>query len=200
MVGPEIVFGIGVATFGLAVTRELIAIRERRRSRPVVVLHEDAKRHFIEGGAQAASVHLTNESAASAFNIRFGVQVGGVMVPWKHAQTDKDASRLGVLPPSKREPPIGTRDVVIPDAVLWSMGKDVDPDVGRSYWALYQSPAGDWWTSFNPADRSGDLTITPVRSRKWGTWSRRNRRLTSSVREGQKNQKQAIRDLRDGAQ
>ena len=71
--------------------------------------------------------------------------MSGVTIAWKRSAEDEKPSRLNVLAPGTREPDKGTHDVVISDAVLWSLPDDRDPDEGRSYWACYQSPAGDWW-------------------------------------------------------
>jgi hypothetical protein len=171
--------------------------RERRRARPVVICHEDQKRD-LRG---IALIHLTNESAASAFNIRFGINAAGVDIGWRHSQADPEPSRLNVLRPNEREPPDqGTLDLVIPDELaLWS-GDDPDPDEGRSYWAYYQSPAGDWWYTSNPASRSDDLTIKRIRSRRLGPLSRQNRNFERRIREGVQIQSVAIRELREGAQ
>lgn len=197
-VGPDIGYAIGA--FGVALTVVTQRI-ERRRARPVVVCHEDQKRHFIEGGRQAASVYLTNESAASAFNVRFGIDVRGVHVGWKHSQADPEWSRLNVLRPNEREPSgQGLRDIIIADAVLWSMGADHDPDEGRSYWAYYQSPTGDWWYTSNPTNRSDDLTIKRIRSGRFGALSRQKRQLDHRLREGSKTETEAIGELRKGAE
>ena len=190
---------VGVVGLGVTVVREVIAGRERRRVRPVVVCHE-AKKRTIRDGQDIADVYLTNESAASAFNVRFGIEMHGVRVPWKHDQGDAEASRLNVLRPGQREPEGGVRGVVIPDGVLWSLGSGVDPDDGRSYWAYYESPAGDWWLTSNPCGRSADLTITRIRSRRFGAVSREKRALERHLRKGAEVQRQAVRELREGAE
>ncbi len=154
----------------------------------------------MRDGNHVASVHLTNESEASAFNIRFGIDVRGVHVAWKHSQADPEPSRLNVLRRNEREPAgQGTRDIVIPDNILWSIPADQDPDEGRSYWAYYQSPAGDWWYTSNPASRSDDLTIKRIRSRRFGALSRQKGNFERSLREGAKTQSEAIRGQREGA-
>jgi hypothetical protein len=199
----DIAYIVGLGGLGLAVLREWMAARERRRARPVVITHEDQKR-TLRNGQQVASVHITNESAVSAFNIRFGIYIRGVPVAWKHSKDDPEPSRLNVLPPNAREPPrgVGTGEfeIVIPDAVLWSIGAKRDPDEGRAYWAYYQAPGGDWWHTSNPATRSDDLKITRLRSRRFGVLAWRNRRLDRRLRTGEKVLSTAIKELREGAQ
>jgi hypothetical protein len=182
---------VGAGGFALAVLREMMAARERR-ARPVAVCHEASKRNLQE----VATVYVTNESAASAFNIRFGINMGGTHIGWKHSRSDPEPSRLNVLRPGDREPAQGVQEIVIPDAVLWSMS-DRDPDEGRSYWAYYQSPGGDWWLTSNPASRSEDLTIKRIRSRRFGVLSRRKRALDRRLREGAEIEHRAVRELRE---
>ena len=69
----------------------------------------------------AVSVYLTNESAASAFNIRFGITIAGVAFAWKHDIKDEKASRGNVLRPGAREPSQGEREVSIPMTALLSL-------------------------------------------------------------------------------
>jgi hypothetical protein len=76
-VGSDVGYAVGVAGVVLAITRYWI---DQRRARPIVICHEDQKRTLREGRF-VAEAHITNESAASAFNIRFGVCAGGVYVP-----------------------------------------------------------------------------------------------------------------------
>jgi len=204
-VASDITFWIGVGGFAVVIVREWVASRERRRARPVVICHEDQKRTFAHRPHEdwEARVHLTNESAASAFNVRFGVEMGGVHVPWKHdPANDLDASRVNVLRPGARDPEgTATYAVVIPDAVTWliAAGRDRDIDEGRSYWAYYQSPAGDWWYTSNPSERSADLNITRIQ-RRLGFPSRQKRQLDRSLREGREVRSAAIGELRERAE
>src|SRR6202035_696516 len=166
LVSAEVGYVIGEAGLGVALVRELIAGRERRRARPVVIAHE-AHKSGPTGDRQAAAVYLTNESAASAFNVRFGIKMGESLVSWKHDPRDREASRLNVLRPGAREPVDGALELIIPDLFARDAAED-----GRSYWALYQGPGGEWYSTFNPVSRSDELIIEAVRSRRWGRWSR----------------------------
>lgn len=124
MTGSDVGYIIGGAGFALAVVREWIATGERRRARPVVIVHEVRRRHFTDGPNEAASVYLTNESAASAFNVRFGIKMGEVHVGWKHDLKDSGPNRINVLGPGERYPAEGTLDIVIPNPALWWIQAD----------------------------------------------------------------------------
>ncbi len=198
-VGAVVGYAVGVTGIALAITRYWI---DQRRARPIVICHEEQKRHTkqIAGTSYwAASVFLTNESAASAFNIRFGISVAGIPIPWKHDVRDPEPSRVNVLRPNERHPEKPAfLDVLMADQVFWSIA-DRDPDEGRSYWAYYQGPAGDWWYTSNPYDRGDDLVIRRIRSRRFSSLSVRNRRLDKALRLGQTARTLAIRELNEAA-
>jgi hypothetical protein len=109
------------------------------------------------------------------------------------------------LRPNGRHPDQdGVMDVLIDDTMLWDlshgMGGDGDVDDGRIYWAYYQGPAGDWWYTSNPADRTADFTIKRVRSHRLGPISRGNRELLNWIERGATIRAQAIRDLNEAAE
>lgn len=200
--GSEFSYAIGAAGVAIGAIGAALTIRahrlERRRARPVVICHEVRKRHFIDGLAasgQAASVYLTNESSASAFNIRFGIYVGDVPVGWRRDMEDKKPSRINVLPPGGRWPEQESVEVVIPDNVIMSGDLGRDPDEGRRYWAIYQSPVGDWWATSNPASRSEDFVVKRTMNRHF--WARHDRRLAKGLIEGEDVWRQALRELRE---
>jgi hypothetical protein len=131
-VGSDVGYAVGIAGVVLATTRYWI---DQRRALPIVICHEDQKRRLREGRF-VAEAHITNEIAASAFNIRFGVRVGGVYAPWTHSHEDDESGRINVLRPNERHPekvPVG---IVIPDDVVMEVARDGDPDDGRLYWGL----------------------------------------------------------------
>jgi len=195
-----------VAVAGLVVSALTYWITQRR-VRPIVICHEQQERHLEwehpgpdSPAFWAASVFLTNESASSAFNVRFGVDMSGNHIPWKHDPEDKDPSRVNVLRPNERHPDDdAVLDVRIDDRMLWDLGGSSDggADEGRKYWAYYQGPAGDWWFTSNPYTRSGDLQIRRVRSRRFGPISRGNRRLVKSIERGAQLRSQSIREAND---
>lgn len=195
-IGPDIGYVVGV--LGLAATglRELRERRDRKRLRPVVIVHEARRRHFRDrGGGFEASVFVTNESASSAFNIRFGIDIGGAEVGWRHDPADPDPSRVNVLRPGERYP--GTNavvNVVISDEVVFST--EGDPDTGRRYWARYQSPSGEWWYTTNPSARDEDLIVRRVRSRRW-EHRRRSRDLARQTAIGERRITSITQEMRD---
>jgi hypothetical protein len=192
---------VGLATIGLFCVTGLTYFIETRRVRPVVICHEAQKRHILDRAARSfwvASVYLTNEGTTSAFNVRFGIDMDGNHMPWKHNPDDEQASRLNVLRTKQREPEgEALHPVYIDDRVLWAIGTEPDGDVddGRIYWAYYQGPAGDWWYTSNPHDLSADLVVKRVRSRRLGPISRGNRKLLRSIERGLEVRTQSIRDL-----
>lgn len=166
---------VGAIGVGFAGLREWYDRVERRRSRPVVIVHE-AQRRTVKDRKWVASVYLTNESAATAFNIRFGITVGDSELPWKDQATDSDASRLNVLAAGARFPEgSGAVEIVMPDAIVFSMGGD--PDAHRRYWARYSSPAGEQWYASTPVAPAEDVVVRRIRSQRWARW--RNGRRTS---------------------
>jgi hypothetical protein len=170
----------GIAGFLVAITRYWI---DQRRARPIVLCHEDQKR-TIRDGRFEADAHITNESASSAFNIRFGLVVGDRYVGWKHNLEAAEPSRVNVLRPAERHPERAPQPIVIPDETVLAVGSDRDPGEDLSYWAYYQGPAGDWWYTLNPSVPSADLTIKRVRSKRFAPISPRNRRLDRALRLG----------------
>jgi hypothetical protein len=194
--GPTIGYAVGVAGLVVAVGREMISAREPRRVPPVVVAHEVGPRHLRKevGRGQAATVYLTNESAASAFNVRLGLEMEDVIVSWRHQQSDAEPSRVNVIGPGGRYPQGDALiEIVIPDQVIW--GLKGNPDRQRAYWAYYQDPRGDWWYTRNPSPRSDDLTVKRVRSRRVNAWSRRNRRLDKTLETGGEKLVKAIQEM-----
>jgi hypothetical protein len=193
--------GAGLATIGVFGMAMLAYYIEQRRVRPVVICHEQQKRHIVDRAARSfwvASVYLTNEGTTTAFNVRFGIDLDGSHMPWKHNPDDEHASRLNVLRTEQREPEgEALHPIYIDDRVLWAISTETDGDVdeGRTYWAYYQGPAGDWWYTSNPHDRSADLVIRRVRSRRFGPISRGNRKLLKSIERGLEVRTQSIRDL-----
>jgi hypothetical protein len=137
----------------------------------VVVLNVADGLHEIQGGAYAVSVYLTNESEAAAYNVRFGVNMGGEVVGWRHDPADDKPSRVNVIRPHSRYPENGAIELVVPGAVMRYAGYVIHhyhsgTELGRSYWAYYTSPAGDRWWTTNPVLRSADFRVTRIRARK----------------------------------
>lgn len=197
---------VGLATIGVFCIAGLTYYIEKRRVRPVVICHEAQKRHIADRTLKSfwvASVYLTNEGTTSAFNVRFGIDMDGNHMPWKHNPNDEQASRLNVIRPLQRAPAgEALHPVYIDDRVLWAIdtAPDGDVDDGRTYWAYYQGPAGDWWYSSNPHHRSADLVIKRVRSRQVGPISRGNRKLLKSIERGLEIRTRSIDDLNAAAE
>lgn len=131
--------------------------------------------------------------------MRFGIDMKGNHMAWKHDPKDEKPSRVNVLRPNERHPENdGVIDARIDDRPLWEMarGSDDDADEGRAYWAYYQGPAGDRWYTLNPSIPSDDLVIRRVRSRRFGPF---NRRLVKSIERGGRVRAQAIHEASTAA-
>lgn len=188
-VGAYVGYAVGIVGVTLTLLQQL---RERRRARPVVITTEVQRRRIAEGPKASVS----NDSAVAAFNVRYGVNMGGVHIPWTHSKAAVKASRVNVLPPGQREPAQGGAEIFIPDYALFGIGKGRNPDEGRYYWAYYHGSAGDWWYTENPASRSDDFKV----KRLWfGALGWRKRKLDRAMREGEKFLAEALADLRRGA-
>jgi hypothetical protein len=186
---------VGAVGLGIAILRYFRERVEQRRVRPVVIAHEDRRRHISERRF-VATAYLTNESSASAFNIRFGVTIGNAEAAWKHDPADLEPSRLNVLRPGERWPQAANvTEIVLADELVFATGGD--PDEGRSYWARYQSPSGEWWYTSNPVARSDDLVVKRVRTRRW-TALQQSFRLKRQSHKGKKaigNVQQELREV-----
>jgi hypothetical protein len=70
----------------------MAASNERKRGQPMVIAHEEHGRTFSsDPGHFAVGGYITNEASGHAFNVRFGVEMGGARYPQKHAVGDPDS-------------------------------------------------------------------------------------------------------------
>jgi hypothetical protein len=181
---------------------------ERRRSQPVVIAHEWGPRKSAKNPADYYfDTYLKNEGGGPAFNVRFGVELGGVRVPYRMKPKDPTASRQRVLASgaSLPEPTTGDRASLYqgtPTFAVWVtwaelFGTSGDPDPGRAYWCRYENAFGHTWETRNPADRGGDLTIRRVRVPAWRE-QRDQQALRRLRRRGEERERRAVQGLRDG--
>jgi hypothetical protein len=81
--------GAGIALSGVlvaALNAWMATSNERKRAQPIVIAHEEHGRTFSNApGHFAVAGYITNEASGHAFNVRFGVEMGGVLYPQKHA-------------------------------------------------------------------------------------------------------------------
>jgi hypothetical protein len=74
--------GVAGVLIGAAGVRASAATARERRQ-PIVVAHEDKSRTFSKDpGSWYVLAHVVNESGPAAFNLRFGVEYGGVRFPY----------------------------------------------------------------------------------------------------------------------
>jgi hypothetical protein len=163
----------------------------RGERRPVVLTHEARGHHFRSGGGTAYLAYITNDGTTPAHNVRFGVEIDGVRIPYRFGDDD-DASRINVVRPGERVPPSDAWEIVIPDDFLFA---SEESDGGRIYWCNYRSPGGWWWETRNPWARSANFTIHSRslvrRPRAW----RERRALARSLRDGREKLRSAHDEL-----
>lgn len=85
-VGETLAIAVSAATIAGFVLSAMTYWIVQRRVRPVVICHEDRKRHIHDEGTKSywvATVHLTNDGATTAFNIRLGLDMDGRHLPWE---------------------------------------------------------------------------------------------------------------------
>jgi hypothetical protein len=197
----QVVEIIGVIGVMAGVLTLVVMLIDRRRSKPIVVAHEERPRHFANGVLQTAWVvdaYLTGEGKQDAFNVRFGVQMHGVRFAFRMRPDDPGTgNRQRVIRPGERRPAKGAWEVVIPQTSIWS-GKG-DPDPGRVYWCRYEDADGRTWETLNPGDRSRNMKIRRVRfvgaRERLEEWRRRR-----AHKHGEKWMRDALAELREAAE
>lgn len=171
--------GAGITAVVFALWQVYLSIaNERRRIQPVVIAHEHQSRRPSGIGQATWFVlsYLTNEGQGAAYNVRFGVEIAGARWAYRLEDNDPDSgNRLPVVASGAREPKQEGKflEVRIPSLALWSAAhpkgeKNFDPK--RMYWCRYENAVGQTWEVINPGDRSADLVIKRIRSRRWREW------------------------------
>jgi hypothetical protein len=140
-------------------------VSERRRTQPIVIAHAAGERRFAERGEIGGTVldaYLTNEGGGTAFNVRFGVEYGGVRFPWKFAEADPDSgSRQRIVRAGERMPAAGSNFAIPVPWAAAMLGAGFDET--RVYWCRYENAFGRVWETRNPWQRAEDLDIRRVR-------------------------------------
>ena len=154
---------VGVGGLVIAAVNAWLAIaNERKRTQPIVIASQDGPRRSIEHSNRSAfDVYMTNEGTGAAFNVRFGVELHGVRIPYKHDPNDPYASVYPIVKPGQRLP--GSSWPLEFDR-LYLLSKIADPDVSSMFWARYENAQGKLWETRNPGNRSGRLGIKRVRA------------------------------------
>jgi hypothetical protein len=168
------VVGAAVVVLGLvlAIVQVLLTqANERRHSQPIVICHQIRSRTAREGH-WFVDVAITNDGLGNAFNVRFGVTLGGVRYPYRMDADDPfTGNRQRVVRQKERLPKRGSAHVLIPSLHLYGSAASSGPiDDGEVYWARYENAQGKMWETVNPPDRSSDMTIKRVQFRRLREW------------------------------
>lgn len=144
---------------------------ERRRTQPVVVVHEVRPRDLANDrrGGSVFTLRLTNEGTGTAFNVRFGVDLDGTRYVFGGAAGGIGA-RLVAIRQGGREPVDGSSyGLRVPwdPWLICRRGRDVDSR--RVFWARYENAFGETWETRNPWNPHKRTQIRRVgRIRAWG--------------------------------
>lgn len=155
---------VGTVTVLFAGVIAWVAIRnERKRTQPIVIASQDGPRRSIEHSNRSAfDVYMTNEGTGAAFNVRFGVELHGVRIPYKHDPNDPYASVYPIVKPGQRLP--NSSGWPLQFDRLYLLSKIANPDDSSIFWARYENAQGKLWETRNPGNRSGRLGIKRVRA------------------------------------
>lgn len=163
---------VAIAAAVAALVRVWIFVaHERRRTKPIVIAHEERGRHLSkaqESSWFAVDSYVMNEGAGAAFNVRFGVELQGVRYAfWMSSEDPRGGNVQRVIRQGERRPDGGGSQIRIDEATTSGAG---DPDPTRVYWARYENSRGKTWETRNPADRSATLDIRRVRFVRRREW------------------------------
>jgi hypothetical protein len=180
--------------------RELHAARiERKRTQPIVIAHYKRPPRFDrDRRAWLADAYLTNDGGGTAFNLRFGVEWGGVRYAFRLNPADP---RTGNVQRVVRVGDGPRASILITSGEMW--GHSARPRPGsamneaRMYWARYENAYGATWETRNPADRSARLDIRRVRLLRLREW-REDRRREKAARLTAEVEAAILADLRSG--
>jgi hypothetical protein len=195
-----VIAGVPVAGLSIAVGNLLLArANERNRTQPIVIAHEARAAHLREGMfalGWALDAYITSEGGGPAFNVRFGVELGGIRWPYRLREDDPAGSIQRVLRPGERRPVEGSWEVAIPDRGV--SGIEGNLDSGRKYWCRYENATGQTWETVNPAERSATLDIKRVR-RVGRRQKKEQEAREDAERRGREREQQAVGELRKEA-
>ncbi len=170
----------GVAALTALAGLALSQANERRRSQPIVIAHEATERRFAreKNAMWVVEAYLTSEGGGPAFNVRFGVEFGGVRYPYRLSIDDPESGNVQrVVRSGDRRPSDGAWPILLTSLAIWgraadsvAAGKPDSLDAGRVYWARYESTDGKTWETRNPGNRSAKLDIKRVRLPRFRDW------------------------------
>jgi len=184
---------VGTVTVLFAGVNAWLAIRnERKRTQPIVIAHQDGPRRSIEHSKRSAfDTYITNDGTGAAFNVRFGVELHGVRIPYKHDPDDPSASVYRIVKPGQRLP---VTSWPLEFDRLFLLSKIANPDDSSIFWARYENAQGKLWETRNPGNRSGRLGIKRVHAVRLRERHEAHKRKTALKRATQ-NERTAVAGL-----
>lgn len=195
----EVITGVAGLLFG-AVGMRASAATARERRQPIVVAHEDKSRSFSgQGASWFVLAHIRNESGPAAFNVRFGVEYGGIRFPYKMNVDDPDEGNVQRVVPAGARLPANEAEnfpVLLTSEDIWhTAAVRGSLDDTAIYWCRYENALGHTWETRNPADRSAKLDIRRVR--RPGRAAEGESKARAAMRsEGREWEAQALEELR----
>lgn len=140
----------------------------------------------------AFDVYMTNEGTGAAFNVRFGVELHGVRIPYKHDPNDPYASVYPIVKPGQRLP--NSSGWPLQFDRLYLLSTIANPDDSSIFWARYENAQGKLWETRNPGNRSGRLGIKRVRAVRLRERHEEHKRKTG-LKQAAKNERAAVAGL-----
>lgn len=174
--GKLAVASVPVAALGIALFNAWLAARaDRRRNQPVVICHSNGGGlRFAAGTGFETLVTVENAGGGPAFDVRFGVALGGFWFPYRgDANTTGPPHRFRVIPPGATKPdpdpdnlyrrPVA--QIRVDAAVLLTAVREGSKELEGSavYWAWFKNSYGQTWEVLNPTAATSDLAIKRVR-------------------------------------
>lgn len=146
-----------------AMQLRLAIVGLRRTSQPVVVVHEVRSAPDRSFGGAAYDVYLRNHGVGTAFNVRFGIEIGGERSRYPFSTTLQAEGRGArqIVDAGARLPRTGELTLSAPFSIPGQ-----EEDTPRAFWARYENGFGETWETSNPHDPAADLGIERVRRRE----------------------------------
>lgn len=192
-----IVAASGTGVLVLLVREFHTARIERKRSQPIVIIHEQMPLSFIGApGGWDAYATLTNDGGGSAFNVRFGIELRKTRFPHRSPRDDSPhGTRMRVVRVGNND--LRAHKIQIASVDVWGAGalaQDGKLHTSAVYWSRCQNASGNTWETRNPVDQAADLAIRRIRFPRVRERSEERRRQKVR-RDGVRHERAMVDDL-----